>query len=135
MAEKIRSTFAGFYTLDLVIAIKINENDYVIVIIESYVYVLYIHLFVGNDNKISISNYLSVKIHTCISVPIIGTSLRNLYLSLCGSFHMSKTHVTCTLVQGAEGDEVIDKAIKEPEKFVAKPQREGGGETRLHYIN
>ena len=49
-------------------------------IIESYV--LYIHLFVGNDNKISISNYLSVKIH--ISVPIIGTSLRNFICHIVG---------------------------------------------------
>ena len=31
-------------------------------------------------------------------------------------------------MQGAEGDKNVDMAMKEPERFVAKPQREGGGE-------
>ncbi|CAC5392006.1 GSS [Mytilus coruscus] len=32
-----------------------------------------------------------------------------------------------SLDKGSEGDEVIERAIKEPRKFVVKPQREGGG--------
>ena len=30
-------------------------------------------------------------------------------------------------MQGEEGDQNVDMAMKEPERFVAKPQREGGG--------
>ena len=29
--------------------------------------------------------------------------------------------------QGKEGDCVVEMALREPERFVAKPQREGGG--------
>ena len=29
--------------------------------------------------------------------------------------------------QGAEGDDAFDKAMKDPDRYVVKPQREGGG--------
>ena len=32
-----------------------------------------------------------------------------------------------TIIKGVEGDKVIEMALKTPEKFVLKPQREGGG--------
>lgn len=34
-------------------------------------------------------------------------------------------------IQGEEGDRTVDMALREPERFVAKPQREGGGRLQL----
>ena len=31
------------------------------------------------------------------------------------------------IVKGLEGDLIVETAIRNPEKFVLKPQREGGG--------
>ena len=33
-----------------------------------------------------------------------------------------------SLSQDAEGDRAVEMALREPERFVLKPQREGGGE-------
>lgn len=76
--EKIQSTFAGLYSLELV--------------------------------TITILLLLILLVCNCC-----------LYLLLhCG--------------QGEEGDKIIEKALKEPEKFVAKPQREGGGKQVMLYV-
>ena len=38
------------------------------------------------------------------------------------------------LFQGSDGDEAEKRALSEPHKYVLKPQREGGGKLKNHYL-
>ena len=42
--------------------------------------------------------------------------------------HSSLSSCLC-VCQGAEGDKTVEMALANPDQFVLKPQREGGGET------
>ena len=39
------------------------------------------------------------------------------------------------ILKDAKGDEAVEMAIQKPEKFVLKPQREGGGTSRHTIVN
>ena len=42
---------------------------------------------------------------------------------------MTNFHLNLVCLKGIEGDLAVEMALKEPERFVAKPQREGGGKS------
>ena len=47
---------------------------------------------------------------------------------------MSHNNYNNIYMQGEEGDHIVEEALKQPGRFVAKPQREGGGKLGIIII-
>ena len=87
--------------------------------------------FLDYDNKIVVFGHFSFVFQFQLVEHTHALADFNEFIFTCPCVYSTRTKLDYiphdTYVQGVEGDDVIDKALKEPERFVAKPQREGGG--------